>query len=284
MGGLDWRPLHGINRGRFGEGRLQAHYAVQFLARAARAFIPPLPDDGHTNMGWDGRLGGFTTHRLKGELRVGLRIADLTLTLLGDGARSAQAFPLNGRTDAQARAWLGEILAVLGFDVSRLDAPAPYEMPAYAISGGAVYDTAGIADALAELVSWFANADLSLGFIRDEMIARKFTVSPLRCWPHHFDLAALIALDPGPDGKARSVNAGLSPGDVYYDEPYFYVSPYPYPGAAALPNLPKLGHWHTRDFTAAVATAGQVLAAKDRRAETESFLRVAVEASIKALG
>src|ERR1700691_2238444 len=50
MGGLDWRPLHGIDRGRFGEGRLQAHCAVQWLARAARAYIPPLTDDSHTNM------------------------------------------------------------------------------------------------------------------------------------------------------------------------------------------------------------------------------------------
>ena len=284
MGGLDWRPLHAIDRGRLGEGRLQAHYAVQFLARAARAFIPPLADDGHTNMGWDGKLDGFTTHRLKGELRLGLRIADLTLVFLGDGAGNAQAFPLNGHSDAQARAWLGERFDALGFDASRLDAPAPYEMPAHPIASGAAYDAAGIADALAELASWFANAELSLGFIRAGMIARKFLVSPLRCWPHHFDLAALIALDPGPGGKARSVNAGLSPGDTYYDEPYFYVSPYPYPDVTTLPNLPKLGHWHTRDFTAAVVTASQVLAAKDRRAETKSFLRAAIEASIKALG
>jgi hypothetical protein len=191
---------------------------------------------------------------------------------------------LNGRTDAQARAWLCERFDALGFDASRLDPPAPYEMPAHPIAAGSAYDAAGIADALAELASWFANADLSLGFIRDEMITREFAVSPLRCWPHHFDLAALTALDPAPDGKARSVNAGLSPGDTYYDEPYFYVSPYPYPAAAALPNLPKLGHWHRRDFTAAVATAGQVLGAKDIRAETEAFLRAAIEASIKALG
>ena len=233
---------------------------------------------------WDGGLGGFTTHRLKGELRLGLRIADLTLVFSGDGAGSAQAFPLNGRSDAQAREWLGERFDAVGFDASRLDAPAPYEMPAHAIAAAAAYDAAGIADALAELASWFANAEISLGFIRDEIIAREFAVSPLRCWPHHFDLAALIALDLGPDGKARSVNAGLSPGDEYYDEPYFYVSPYPYPGAAALPPLPKLGHWHRRDFTAAVATAGKILGAKDRRVETEAFLHDAVEASFKALG
>src|ERR1700687_5123272 len=59
----DWRPLRGVDHGRLSEARLQAHYAAQWLARAARAFIPPQPDDGHTNLGWDHAFGGFTTHR-----------------------------------------------------------------------------------------------------------------------------------------------------------------------------------------------------------------------------
>ena len=67
------------------KGRLQAHYAVQFLGRAGRAYVPPQPDDSHTNMGWDDMLDGFTTHGLKGDLRLGLKIADLTLVLFGGG-------------------------------------------------------------------------------------------------------------------------------------------------------------------------------------------------------
>src|SRR5215472_15715998 len=65
MRGSDWKPLHGVDQRRLSEARLQAHYAVQWLARAARAYVPPQPDDGHTNLGWDGALRGFTTHPLK---------------------------------------------------------------------------------------------------------------------------------------------------------------------------------------------------------------------------
>ncbi len=284
MGRLDWRPLRGIDRGGLRKGRLQAHYAVQFLARAARAYVPPRADDSHTNLGWDDKLDGLTTHRLRGKSRLGLKIADLTLLLLDKESGRAQDFSLSGRSDAEARQWLGERLDALGLDASALDRPSPYKIPEHAIAGGAVYDAAGLGDVLAELAAWFSNADHSLGFIREEMIGRKFTVSPVRCWPHHFDLATLIALDPGHDEKARSVNAGMSPGDEYYDEPYFYVSPYPYPEASSLPPLPKLGHWHTRDFTAAIATASQVLGAKDRGTETEAFLRAAIAGAIKALG
>ena len=42
--------------------RLQAHYAVQWLARAARAYVPAQPHDRHTSLGWDEVFGGCTTH------------------------------------------------------------------------------------------------------------------------------------------------------------------------------------------------------------------------------
>ena len=61
MRGSDWVPLRGIDQRRLSEARLQAHYAVQWLGRAARAYVRPLPDDEHTNLGWDASLGGFTT-------------------------------------------------------------------------------------------------------------------------------------------------------------------------------------------------------------------------------
>jgi hypothetical protein len=288
MGRSNWRPLRGIDRNALRTARIQAHDAVQFLARSARAYVPPRADDGHTNLGWDGALGGFTTHPLKGDLRLGLSIADLTLRWLGEGSEPAQAFPqifpLNGRADAPARKWLGEKLAAAGLDPGLLDKPSPYAMPDPAPAGGPVYDAAKNAAALAELAAWFANAHDALGLVREEMVARGFTVSPPRCWPHHFDLAALIALDPPESPKARSVNAGLSPGDGYYGEPYFYVSPYPYPGPAALPKLAKPGHWHTHDFTAAIAAASDILGMKDAGAAAEAFLRDAVAACIKALG
>ena len=284
MGRLNWRPLHSVDRGRLSEGRRQAHHAVQWLARAARAYVPPRPDDSHTNLGWDDKLDGFTTHRLKDDVRLGLKITDFALVWLGEGIGRAQALPLSGRSDPAARKWLGERLDAIGLDESLLDMPSPYKMPEHAIAGGVVYEAVGRGDVLAELAAWFSNANHALNDIREDMVGRKFTASPVRCWPHHFDLASLISLDPDPDGKVRSVNAGLSPGDEYYDEPYFYVSPYPYPDAASLPRLPKLGHWHTRDFTAAIAAASQVLAAKDRKVETEAFLRDAIEAAIKALG
>ena len=103
----------------------------------------------------------------------------------------------------------------------------------------------------------------------------------MRCWPHHFDLATLTTLTArDPTGY---IGAGLSPGDDYYDEPYFYVSIHPKPDPAALPDLPALGHWHQRDFIGAVATARSIVAAKNPQAATDDFLRAAVDGALKLL-
>src|SRR5205807_8953984 len=109
-----WRPIRDLNAGRLREARLQAHHAMQWLARAVRAFVPSQPDDSHTNLGWDDALDGFTTHPLPGDLRLGLQIPPLTLVLMGTSAE--QRFALDGRSDADARQWLGERLGAHGFD------------------------------------------------------------------------------------------------------------------------------------------------------------------------
>ena len=271
MGDVKWRPLHGIDKAKLNEARVQAHFAVQWLARAARAFVPAKPDDSHTNLGWDDTIGGFATHRLPGGARIGLNVADLTL-VLGD------AFKLNGKRDADVRVWLGQKVSAMGLDQSALDMPSPYELPAHAIAGGAAYAAGVIGDALAELAAWYSNADASLGAIRQLIVAQKLDAPPVRCWPHHFDLDTLVTVKPG-----HTSGVGFAPGDGYYDEPYFYVSMYPHPDFSALPGLPAAGHWHSKDFSAAIAPAHRILEAGDQKAALATFLDAATKAAIEAL-
>ncbi len=65
MSRSQWKTLAGVDFARLREARIQAHYGAQWLARAARAYVPPQPDDGHTNLGWDDGFEGFTTHPLQ---------------------------------------------------------------------------------------------------------------------------------------------------------------------------------------------------------------------------
>jgi hypothetical protein len=284
MSALDWAPVAGVDFARLHDARLHAHYAAQWLARAARAYLPGKADDSHTNLGWDDVIGGLETHKLQGA-RVGLKFAPLSLAILeGKDSTPSRTFNLDGRKEADVRAWLGEELGHLGLDARLLEAEAPYKIPPFKLATGAPYAAAAVADALRDLAAWFSNANRSLGRIRAAMEARKLEASPVRCWPHHFDIATLIALNPGRGGESAStVGVGLSPGDEHINEPYFYVTPWPYPPPAKLTKVPPIGAWFTKKFTAAVVPAHRILAAEGRQTKTEEFLDAAIEASIKAL-
>jgi hypothetical protein len=280
MGGIEWRALRRVDQDRFGEARIQAHFAAQWLARVARAYIPARAGDAHTNLRWDDAFGGLTAHALPDGRRLGLRIADLTLLLphAASGGVSS-AFPLDGRSDADARAWLGEKMSAIGLESSALDEPPPYEMPVHAIARGAVYAASKLNEFLGELSTWYSNANAVLGTIRQQIATQNLNAPPVRCWPHHFDLDTLVTIEPG-----HTMGIGFSPGDVYYEEPYFYVSMYPHPDFMTLPSLPSIGHWHSKDFSAAIAPAHRIIEAKEQENDIRAFLCAATKAAIKALG
>jgi hypothetical protein len=155
-----------------------------------------------------------------------------------------------------------------------LPAP-PYELPPLA-GGGQRFD-GGARAAYAELARWYATADAMLR----ELVRATPGASPVRCWPHHLDIATLL---PGPaagDGAAaRTIGVGLSPGDASYAEPYWYVTPWPYPPAPPqLPALPGGASWHRQGWFGAVlpATAALRPAAPVARARGVSeFMAAAV--------
>jgi hypothetical protein len=274
VGAWHWRSIGEIDPLRLREARLTAHHAVQWLARLARGYVAPRPHDRHTNLGWDDDLGGFTTHPLSGGAGAGLQLAELTLMLWPEPGRAGVALRLDGLREPEIREWLGERLSALRLDPGRLDAPAPYQIPAHRIGRGEPYAAAGLP--LPELAVWYANANLVLSKTWQRVMARGLDAPPVRCWPHHFDLDSLVPL-----GQERTMGAGFCPGDEHYDEPYFYVSAHPAPDVAGLPSLPLAGHWHTRNFTAAITLARNIVVAGDQQADCEAFLNAATDILIK---
>jgi hypothetical protein len=220
-------------------------------------------------------------------VRVELRLADLSLFVRHDGGEPVR-IALNGQNNAAIGIAFDAALAALGL------APAtpvtlPYEMPAHEVAGGGSYAAGGAAEPLAELSRWFAVA----AEILEEFAGRHGEISlegsslgssPVRCWPHHFDIATLVVLEEGDAETARSVGVGLSPGDETYRQPYFYINPWPHLATDDLPNLPAPGHWHTEGFVGAIATGEEVLALADRRAGLAAFVEGAFAASVTELG
>ncbi len=281
-----WAELGTIDPQALVEARLQAHHAVQWLARAARANLAPPPDDSHTNLGWDRERAALMSHPLArsdaGPMCFGLRLAPLTL-LVTIGDELLDELALDGRRDAEAGAWIDQHA-----DASGLRAPSsailPYVMPNHPVAAGGKYVSVARSSELAALTRWFGFADDLLHETRARVAQIGTDSTPVRCWPHHFDMATLLKLKDGDPETAPSIGIGMSPGDESYPQPYFYVSPWPRPAASALPDPPAPGHWHTKDFFAAVITAETLLGTPNRPATTRDFLSAAIAASRGLLG
>ena len=65
---MTWQTVPRANFMFLHAARLQAHYAAQWLARAARAYVPAQPDDRHTSLGWDDAFGGLDHASAAGRL------------------------------------------------------------------------------------------------------------------------------------------------------------------------------------------------------------------------
>ena len=100
----------------------------------------------------------------------------------------------------------------------------------------------------------YANADLLL----QEVKRAKPAFSAIRVWPHHFDIVSLCAWNQEQD-ESKTIGIGLSPGTASYNEPYWYVTPWPYQGPLALAPVDGAGSWHTDGWIGAVLPTSRLV-------------------------
>lgn len=261
-----WDELGSVAPRDLSETRAQLHWASQLVAAVGSSLVAAKPDDSHTALTYDierSLLVSAATETSPAR-RVALSIRDFRLVLLDEELRELEGWTVDGKTLQQGLDWLGGRLSD-----SPLSLPN-YAMPHHAIQDGAVFRRER-PEAFSELGLWFKNA---------ARVLRGLDIGDDRCWPHHFDLAALMTL-----GGDKTIGVGLSPGDASYDEPYWYVSPWPYPAISELPELP-LGNWHREGFVAAILTGTEITAKKDatrQQAAVDAFLDAAITGSRKLL-
>ena len=186
----------------------------------------------------------------------------------------SERLALHGLASSVVDDWLASKLRVRGCK-THSEVKLPYTVPAPTLSRE---------PGLAALSRWYGAAAEVLEAVRAKHGDLKPGPGPVRCWPHHFDIAVLVRLEEGAAESVRSIGVGCAPGDESYPEPYFYVSPYPAPKNATLPALPPGGRWHTKDFFAGMATAQEFLALPDPRAAVVAVIDAAFGAGRGWLG
>jgi hypothetical protein len=262
----DWKTLRVPAPTSLVNARQIAHYAAQWVAQAAWANVPVAPDDSHSALAWDARLGALVSAAFPAGIMAGLQLDSLELLVIQDARPERLA--LHGLAPNAVDEWLAGKLIACGCK-PHSNAKLPFVVPSRPLRK---------VPGLAALSRWHGAAADVLAAVRDEYESITPGPGPVHCWPHHFDIALLVQLDEGAGEAARSIGIGFSPGDEYYEEPYFYISPYPAPKNPALPALPPGGHWHTKDFFGAVASAQEFLAAQDPRAAVVAIIGAAFEA------
>lgn len=278
-----WIRLGTVPSGTLSDARRQLHHATQIAVSATISYLPARSDDSHTALAWDASARALVTEPIPADrpFRIGVRIEDLTLLALDKQAggpshapaRAPDTFALPGRIIEDGHAWVGQVVASHGLDPARLTARKHYSIPEHAVAGGAPF-ALGTGDEFRELERYWSNAARILA----EVSRVTPGASPVQTWPHHFDIATLITLPSRGSGRAPTIGVGQSPGDDSYDEPYWYVGPYPYPEARDLPPLESDGHWHTSGWFGAALPASAYVAASDQRARVLAFIDSGVAA------
>ncbi len=253
-----WEPLGAIAPRSLADARLQLHHAAQIANSVGISLLPPAPDDSHTNFEWlpDPRALASMVVPAARPFRAALRLSDITLMVVDEENKPQAQLPLDGLTMSAGFDWLVARVAERGADAARMTMGKHYEIPAHATAGGAPFSL-GDGAAYREIERYYSNAVLLL----DDVVERTNGASTVRCWPHHFDIATLISIEPG-----KTIGIGLSPGDAAYAEPYSYITPFPYPPRETLPELAS-GHWHTSEWIGAVLPATDLVRETDGEAQ-----------------
>jgi hypothetical protein len=277
-----WENLGTVDPRRVVDARLQLHWAAQAASSPARQLIPHRPDFSEQSLCWVSGPRALAQDLVAGvwPFRTALRPSAPAVLLLDGNDRVTAELALDGRTLEEVYGWLErEIPHRLGRAL-----PEPLQrpgegLPEHGAGAGERFSCLDTA-AFSEVGRWFANAHGVL----TAAAGGNPGASAVRCWPHHFDLATLItvaAAEPGDPESARTIGAGLSPGDSGRPHPYFYVTPWPYPEGCELPPLDGEGVWNTEGWTGAVLETAALLRAGSGAAQAERARRF-VDSAIAA--
>jgi len=231
---------------------LQLHHGLQAAAGVGRTLLPPKTDDSHTSFSWSQTHGALVQDCVDGQFRAGLRLCDLALLLIDANDQIKETFCLRGKTLEDGFRFYEE-------RVGKMLARPGEPLPEHAVANGACFTA--MDDLLSALASMYGEAAAILERLR----AKHPTASSVRLWPHHFDIATLIALP-----ENRSVGVGFLGGDANIPEPYWYVYVHPM-SEKTLPPI-TTGRWY------AGAWIGAVLTGKNDAATAERFLDEAIAA------
>jgi hypothetical protein len=191
-----WQLFRSVKFDELTDIRLQLHHAAQLAAAPGRYLLPTRRDDSNTNFIWSSQYQAMLGEPVGEEfpLQGALRPADLTIQLIDEDDIIMEALPLNGKSLEEAFGWIKKQLSGKKVDTTSLSLKMPYELPDHPVRSGEPFQFHS-PQLFEELAKYWSNAHLLLC----DIIHRTPDASPVRCWPHHFDISTLITVEEHPD-------------------------------------------------------------------------------------
>ncbi|WP_422360441.1 hypothetical protein [Reichenbachiella sp.] len=252
----DWQLLTFPDVSDLSQVREQFHQAIQNVAAVGRSFLPPSEDDENANLEWDFKLQRIVGRWVDNEtkFRSSISLNKFEVYLVDEHLQTISSIAMENIKQTDVMVWLEHELSKLGVEFSKINLNYPYSIPEYATAKGEPFHIENMA-AAQELGKLYHNTAALL----NSLVKGEKNASEIKCWPHHFDIAARITLlDTGDPETSRSINLGMSPGDKYYNEPYFYCSPWPYPTKNLIDLSAVKAHWHEDEWVGAVLPVSQL--------------------------
>lgn len=251
------------------EAREELHMLVQFVGMFPRSYLPDDPSDSTSSLIWNNDHNGLLSQPVNG-VRLGLNFLSQELLIINNG--SMTSLSTIGKTKNELKEELRDNLSAIGFDRNKFKSDLPYDLPEALVNVDRPFKKKD-AVALKTLESLYAQTNIIL----HNIFKLKDEASEIRCWPHHFDIATLLTVMEHEDPeKAKSIGFGFSPGDGGYDEPYFYLTPWPYPDLNSLYQLDSPAIWNKEDWVGAVLKFNDI-GTKDLKAIVTSFYKTGLE-------
>lgn len=242
-----WEPAGMVPPKSLEVARSQLHELIQIPAAVGLSLLEEREDNSQINLEWNTVNHALVGNPLRADqpVSVGVRFDEPALIIVEQDGTISDVKKANGETIESLFEWTREVLEERGIDGSALSLEREYDLPPSPQQNGEPFDCSD-AEPFTALASYFSNADLILRAAADSHTH----ADPVRCWPHHFDLATLLHVKG--DDREGVVGIGLAPGDNLHGEPYFYVAPWPRPEsserlAKQLPDFPQAGRWHSTE-------------------------------------
>lgn len=229
------------------------HQSAQYVAAAAKSFLPDHSTDFHTSLIWDAEKKSLLSHEISEEgARLALNLEYYSLDVLHPEMGEIASYPIGGANHLDILNWIGREKYLLGIERD-YSFEMHFELPYPKLHDRSTHPRIE----KSELQQHAILRNLATEALRD-MKPIFDRMDDILVWPHHFDSAVIGYFDDMP--QLDCIGLGLAIPDSVLDAPYFYIAAYKGNKAIEARDFPllKSGKWKNGDFKGAILSADSV--------------------------